>query len=290
MIIPTCAGELGFGLSERTISNSGGLAQSELGFYYSNRRKPPLQVLPTLAKVLGLNEAIFLQQLHYMLRLYGKDVEGQTDKWMYRTLKEWGEQFPFWSIRTIQRIVKVLEKKKLVKTGCFNRIPTDQTLWYAIDYAELAKFDPGLNVQPIRSDCLPPSSQPDLMTYSQSDQMLPKNKTTNHKKQNAAHDTPLPSDHQKIVQAYVEELGYNPPNGAIMGKAAKWLAGHGYTPEQVRGCYRYLKAQKFYQDKMLGLQVVQRELPEYIKRTQAPTPVAVGTMVERGGEMIRRVG
>lgn len=120
----------------------------------------------------------------------------------------------------------------------------------------------------------------------------PKRRTNKEKeRKNAAHDTPPPSDHQAIVQAYVEELGYNPPNGAVMGKAAKWLVQHGYTPEQVRGCYRYLKSQKFYQDKMLGLQVVQRELPEYVKRTTAPpSPVPVGGMVERGGEMIRRVG
>ena len=30
--------------------------------------EPPLQVLPTLVKTVGLNEAIVLQQLHYLLR------------------------------------------------------------------------------------------------------------------------------------------------------------------------------------------------------------------------------
>ncbi len=38
----------------------------------------PLQVLPSLAKAIGLNEAIFAQQLHYWLRgKSGKEHDGK---------------------------------------------------------------------------------------------------------------------------------------------------------------------------------------------------------------------
>lgn len=39
--------------------------------------EPPLQVLPTLAKTIGLNEAIVLQQVHYWLNpKFNTDLHG----------------------------------------------------------------------------------------------------------------------------------------------------------------------------------------------------------------------
>ena len=71
----------------------------------------PLQVLPSLAVLIGLNEAIVLQQIHYWLsnELNNKIIDGK--KWVYNTYEEWGRQFPFWSCRTIQRTMLSLENK-----------------------------------------------------------------------------------------------------------------------------------------------------------------------------------
>ena len=38
--------------------------------------EPPLQVLPSLAREIGLNEAIMLQQIHYWLLKSGNEFEG----------------------------------------------------------------------------------------------------------------------------------------------------------------------------------------------------------------------
>lgn len=94
--------------------------------------EPPLQVLPSLAKEIGLNEAIMLQQIHYWLLKSGNEFEGA--KWFYKTLEEWQIEFPFWSVMTIRRTLGSLEKQKIIKIGNFNKKKFDKTKWYTIDY------------------------------------------------------------------------------------------------------------------------------------------------------------
>jgi len=118
----------------------------------------PLQVLPTLATAVGLNEAIILQQIHYWVKLYQKAGDKHHrhigEWWVYNTIEEWRKNFPFWSERTIARALDSLRKPytnqgeddpcpsrgPLVVTGNFNRQGYDRTLWYRIDYAELDKL------------------------------------------------------------------------------------------------------------------------------------------------------
>ena len=94
--------------------------------------EPPLQVLPSLARELGLNEAIMLQQIHYWLLKSGNEFEGA--KWFYKTLEEWQTEFPFWSAMTIRRTLGSLEKQKIIKIGNYNKKKFDKTKWYTIDY------------------------------------------------------------------------------------------------------------------------------------------------------------
>ena len=98
----------------------------------------PLMVLPRLATTIGLNESIFLQQLHYWLISSKHEKDGR--KWVYNTLKQWGLQFPFWSERTIARITSSLTKQGLLLIGNYNRRGGDQTKWYSIDYDAVEKL------------------------------------------------------------------------------------------------------------------------------------------------------
>jgi DnaD/phage-associated family protein len=95
----------------------------------------PLVVLPSLAASVGLNESIILQQLHYWLERSNHVYEGH--KWVYNTYEEWQEQFPFWSVSTIRRIILKLEEKGLIIVGNFNKSKIDKTKWYRINYAKL---------------------------------------------------------------------------------------------------------------------------------------------------------
>ena len=98
-------------------------------------QEPPLQVLPSLAKAIGLNEAIVLQQIHYWLQKSSNIEVGH--KWIYNTYNAWQKQFPFWSIPTIRRTITSLEKQGVIVTGNFNKAGFDNTKWYRIDYQKL---------------------------------------------------------------------------------------------------------------------------------------------------------
>lgn len=92
----------------------------------------PLMVSPTLANIIGLNEAIFLQQVNYWITKSRHRYDGRT--WIYNTFDGWKEQFPFWSLATIKRTVANLrESGLLVTTSQYNKLPMDRTLWYTID-------------------------------------------------------------------------------------------------------------------------------------------------------------
>lgn len=92
----------------------------------------PLVLLPSLAKKIGLNEAIFMQQLHYWLIKRLNQREGYY--WTYNTYKGWTEQFPFWSESTVKRTVTALESRGLIITGNYNKMKQDNTKWYRINY------------------------------------------------------------------------------------------------------------------------------------------------------------
>jgi len=66
-------------------------------------------VLPSLAIAIGLNEAIVLQQFHYLGRIGGRVINGEN--WVFDTYESLREKFfPFWSEKTIQRVVTTLEE------------------------------------------------------------------------------------------------------------------------------------------------------------------------------------
>ena len=75
---------------------------------------------PYVAKVLGLNEAIFLQQLHYWLNRKPHYIDSKG--WVYNPYKSWQEQLCFLSESTIKRTIKNLVDKGIVITANFNKL------------------------------------------------------------------------------------------------------------------------------------------------------------------------
>lgn len=95
----------------------------------------PLVVSPQLAKILGLNEAIILQQLHYWLQKTPKIKDDRA--WIYNSISNWHAQFPFFSVSTIRRTLGKLVADKVIIKGEFNKATFDKTSWWAIDYEVL---------------------------------------------------------------------------------------------------------------------------------------------------------
>jgi hypothetical protein len=98
--------------------------------------EPPLQVLPSLAKAIGLNEAIVLQQIQYWIALE-QGIEKEGRRWIYNSVEEWRKQFPFWSTDTIQRTLQSLRDKGLVDAQKLSSDKWKHTLYYSINYNSL---------------------------------------------------------------------------------------------------------------------------------------------------------
>ena len=99
----------------------------------------PLMCLPSLAVKIGLNEALFIQQLHYWVDRSKNIIDGR--QWVYNTMADWSKQFRFWSQKTLSRTISNLEKQKLVISGNYNQKGYDRTKWYTIDYLALEQLE-----------------------------------------------------------------------------------------------------------------------------------------------------
>lgn len=100
----------------------------------------PLVINRLGARVLGLNESIVIQQVHYWLEINRKAQKNfyENRYWTYNTYEQWtSENFDFWSKRTVQRVFKKLFDSKILLKGNFNKKGYDQTVWVTIDYDKL---------------------------------------------------------------------------------------------------------------------------------------------------------
>jgi len=105
---------------------------------------PPIAINPKLATILGVNEAIFLQQLHYWLRNKSQNADKYIDSfknghwWVYNSLSEWLEQMPYLgSESSIKRIIQNLKENGLIIIERHNKQGFDKTNWYRINYLRL---------------------------------------------------------------------------------------------------------------------------------------------------------
>ncbi len=100
----------------------------------------PLLILPGLATVIGLEESIILQQLHYWLNKSRNEHNGR--KWVYNTYEEWQAQLPFLTIKQLQKAMRNLVNEfELVAIHRFNSSNWDKTNWYSIKYENLEKLE-----------------------------------------------------------------------------------------------------------------------------------------------------
>lgn len=101
----------------------------------------PLQVLPTLAVAVGINEAILLQQTHYWLKIAEKANDPRKffggRWWTYNTYADWQRQMPWLKERTVRALVAKLEEIGVLLSVKRNAKRRDHTKWYSVDYEAL---------------------------------------------------------------------------------------------------------------------------------------------------------
>lgn len=100
----------------------------------------PLFANRALAKELGLNEAIVLQQIHFWLESNKKSgvnfIDGRY--WTFNTMSNWHKNdFDYMSLTTLKRTFKNLTDKGYLIAENFNRNKFNATKWYSIDYDAL---------------------------------------------------------------------------------------------------------------------------------------------------------
>ncbi len=87
---------------------------------------------PTLATAIGLKEALFVQRIHFWPDRPKVARDGHM--WLCAVPKVLQEEFPFWSLPTIKRIVGRLESWGLIVTCKFSDQRHDNRKLYRVNY------------------------------------------------------------------------------------------------------------------------------------------------------------
>lgn len=172
----------------------------------------PILVLPSLATNIGLSEAIFIQQLHYWLKDSNNVKEGF--KWVYNTYDDWQEQFPWWSVSTIRRIITKLEKSNLIIIGNFNKMKIDKTKWYRINYVLLEDMSRP-SVQSEQTECSEWTE--DVVNLNRPLPEITTEITTDIKKE----EEEAPA-HKENPFEFFEQNGFGTIGGYIAEKIGQW--------------------------------------------------------------------
>lgn len=166
----------------------------------------PIVANKTLAREIGLNEALILQQINYWIEINKKSGKNYHDGkyWTYNSIRAWQENdFDYMSFDTVKRTFSKLEKAGYLLVGNYNKDPRDKTKWYTINNDKLEELyvDMELKKQKIQTEALKKSmpntlGQNALMQRDNLHQPLPEN-TTNNTTNNSADISIHPSIKEK---------------------------------------------------------------------------------------------
>lgn len=115
----------------------------------------PMMVLRSLAVAIGLDEALVVQQMYWLLQNEGNGKELNGHRWLYNTYEQWQKTFfPFWSTRTLRRIFDGLEEMRLVES-CQPEGVRSRRKWYRLNIGMIQKLrvdGPGMlkNLEPAK--------------------------------------------------------------------------------------------------------------------------------------------
>lgn len=101
----------------------------------------PIVINSELARIVGLNEAIVMQQLNYWIKGTVSGVEKDGMRWIYNSHAEWVKQFPFWSVDTVKRTFSSLKKQNLVLVEQLSKDRHNRTNYYTINILRLAEIE-----------------------------------------------------------------------------------------------------------------------------------------------------
>lgn len=213
----------------------------------------PLILLPSVAVVLGVNEALILQQINYWIQASKNEYDNHF--WTFNSYNDWRKQFPFWSKETIGRGIRNLERMGLViSTVGPNKRATDRTKWYRINHDVFEELFPErakMNDHSAKMNDHDVNLTPSAVASKQLQSPTCQNEPTLPEKTNTKNTTEsisslikkprAPKLHSRFIFAEMQkEFGYpektdkDPiPNYGREAKAIKRMVERGYLEEDI---------------------------------------------------------
>lgn len=86
-----------------------------------------------LAEEFGILEAVLINHIYYWVEHNAANNKNFYDGcyWTYNSIKAFAELFPYANERQIKYALKKLQEIGIIKTGNYNKVAYDRTLWYA---------------------------------------------------------------------------------------------------------------------------------------------------------------
>lgn len=91
-----------------------------------------------LARLYGVDEAIFIHNLYFWLRhneATGTNIieyNGEKKVWSYHSKEAFCKVFPFWNRRQIERVIDSCRRKELILTAVISELKLGKTLCYTL--------------------------------------------------------------------------------------------------------------------------------------------------------------
>jgi hypothetical protein len=251
--------------------------------------EPPLQVLPTLAVMIGLEEAIVLQQIHYWIQRSDHIRDGR--RWVFNSYADWKAQIPFMSMRTLERVFASLEKPYTPKRdndplpprpalllSCQMDKSFNRTKWYTIHYEALQSLESGDRTRQsggirtrqsggINNANLAGSTCTESTSENTRREMAPEPPNAGM----AAAKLPgekKPTAAQELFETICVEVQYRPTARQMTERwcsACATMLREGFTAEQVLGCTRWMLRDRFWRTKNITPDAIHKQLPGYLR-------------------------
>ena len=104
-----------------------------------------------LARLYGVDEAIFIHNLYFWLRhneATGTNIieyNGEKKVWSYHSISAFCKAFPFWNKRQIERIINSCRNKGLILTAVISELKLRGTLCYTLSPKMYSYFTESVN-------------------------------------------------------------------------------------------------------------------------------------------------
>lgn len=127
-----------------------------------------------VAEEVGVNAAIIMKSIHFWVdhnRANEKELhDGRY--WTYESMRAFGEQFPYLTMRKVNTALKILEDRGFIMTGNYNSTAYDRTKWYSVtdEYLDFiggkSSAEPVYNKQEEMYDSIPTKCKMENMEMS----------------------------------------------------------------------------------------------------------------------------